>query len=342
MGREPPTIALHGRVALVQPRVGIGDMVWHLPHLRALARLATGPVTLVTRPRSHADQLVGAEDGIADIFWVERDQWLPDGRHQGVTGMARLVAQLRARRFDTAVLLTRSRAFALAAFGAGIPARYGYGIGNQRWLLNRRPYLPEPLWKGHPHAQAGAWLEAAGVALPDAEPRMLVPAGAGRAARDRLGLGDLPLIALGIASSDAWKKWPPAHFAALIRGLPQQGWPALVLVGGPAEAADAAAVLSHLGAEQAARVLPVLDWPLRDVAALLSEAQIYVGNDTAALNIAAAVGTPAIGLFGATPALQHSPKIRPIVPPGGGYDRDGMATITPEAVLGTVLAELGP
>ncbi len=74
-------------LALVQPRVGIGDMVWHLPHIRALADQCGGRVTLVARPRSQADQLLGPEDGINDIFWVQRDQWTPGGRHQGLQGM---------------------------------------------------------------------------------------------------------------------------------------------------------------------------------------------------------------------------------------------------------------
>ena len=45
-------------VAVVQPLPGIGDMVWHLPHLRAIAAHAGAPVTLIAKPRSLADQLL--------------------------------------------------------------------------------------------------------------------------------------------------------------------------------------------------------------------------------------------------------------------------------------------
>ncbi len=322
------------RLALVQPRVGIGDMVWHLPHIRALARHAGGRVTLIARPRSLADQLVGPEDGVADILWVERDQWTPDGRHQNLHGMARLVAELVARRFDAAVLLTRSRTLTLAAAAAGIPRRYGYGVGwRQRLLLNRQPYLPEAALARHPFEQAGAWLAAAGIVLADAEPRLNVGDAARTAARARLDLGSRRFAALGIASSDQWKKWDTARFAELAARLLVAGWPDLVLLGGPAERPDAAAILDRLAPADRARVAPVLGWDLREVAALLREAAFYVGNDTAVLNVAAAVGTRAYGRFGGTPALGHSPCIVPVVPPGGP-DRDGgMARISVDAVL---------
>ncbi len=327
-------------LALVQPRVGIGDMVWHLPHIRALAHAFGGRVTLVARPRSQAGQLVGPEDGISDILLVERDQWIPDGRHQGLRGLVRLVADLRERRFDAAVLLTRSRVLTLAMAAAGIPFRWGYGIRAQRLLLNQLPYLPEAARTLHPYDQATAWLTAAGIALADAEPRLRVSDEARAAARALLGAGRSAPVVLGIASSDAWKQWPTQAFAELAVQLLDAGWPTLVLIGGAAERAVADAILGHLGA-CAERVSPALGWPLREVAALLREAAFYVGNDTAALNIAAAVGTRAYGLFGGTPVLRHSPNIVAVVPPEGP-DRDtGMARISVASVLHVITRDRG-
>ena len=328
-------IASVDRLALVQPRVGIGDMIWHLPHIRALAQAMGRHVTLITRPRSLAGQLVGADDGIADIFWLERDQWAASGRHQGNAGFARLVADLRVRRFDAAVFLTRSRNLALAAALAGIPRRYGYGMGLQRLLL-RGPRLPRGVHSGHPFEQAGAWLAAVGVPCPEPHPRLLIQPAARAAVRAQPGLLPGRFGVLGIAGSDAWKKWPVPSFARLATSLLAQGWPALVLVGGPAEQPDAEAIRACLDPASAARVIPVLGRDLREVAALLHDAAFYVGNDTAALNIAAAVGTRAYGLFGATPVLRHSPNIIPIVPSGSSSHGDGMARISVDAVLNAI------
>src|SRR5277367_5575869 len=65
------------RLAVVQPLPGIGDMIWHLPHLRALAAAVGGAVTLVTKPRSGASELLAAEPAVRDIMWLDRN---PPGR----------------------------------------------------------------------------------------------------------------------------------------------------------------------------------------------------------------------------------------------------------------------
>src|SRR5438552_15723696 len=58
-GRGPPRrqrrMSVARRVAVMQPLPGIGDMIWHLPHIRAIARHVGAPVTLIAKPRSLAD-----------------------------------------------------------------------------------------------------------------------------------------------------------------------------------------------------------------------------------------------------------------------------------------------
>lgn len=333
-----------GHLALVQPRVGIGDMIWHLPHIRALAGHVGGRVTLVTRPRSMAEQFVGPGDGVHGILYVERGQWSPGGRHEGNGGMLRLIRDLRALGCDGAVLMTRSRTLTLAVLAMGARYRHGYGIGMQRRVL-RGPFLPRSAWKDHPYDQASAWMAAAGIALDRPDPVLHVSEADRIAARRRLwadgpapaGGTALPggFVALGIASSDDWKNWGAARFAALAAALLEAGWPEVALVGGPAEQGMADAILATLGA-QAGRVRLALGWHLREVAALLAEAAFYVGNDTAALNIAAAAGTRSYGLFGATTPLRHSPLITPVLPPGGLDRAHGMAGITLNRVMHAV------
>jgi heptosyltransferase-2 len=53
------------RIAVLQPLPGIGDMIWHLPHIRAIAQHVGMPVTLIAKPRSAADQLFAGEPAMA-------------------------------------------------------------------------------------------------------------------------------------------------------------------------------------------------------------------------------------------------------------------------------------
>ena len=331
-----PVIPPMRHMALVQPRVGIGDMIWHLPHLRALAGLAER-VTLVTRRRSQAGEFVGAADGVDRILFVERGQWDAGGRHEGVAGLVRLVGDLRGLRCDGAVLLTRSRVLTVAVAAAGIRRRYGYGIGWQRRLL-RGPGLPEGDWRGHPYAQATGWLKLAGVALAEPEPRLEVSPAERDAAVAEVGVRGAPV--LGIAASDDWKNWGAERFAGLAGALLAAGWPSVLLVGGTAEAGLADEIAGQLG-PLAPRVRRVLGLNLRVLAALLAEQAFYVGNDTAALNIAGAVRLRSYGLFGATPVLRHSADIVPVVPKGGHSAADGMARLPVGVVLEAIAADRG-
>jgi lipopolysaccharide heptosyltransferase II len=315
-----------GKVAVVQPLPGIGDMIWHLPHIRAIAAAVGAPVTLVTKPGSAADQIFAAEPSVDRVIWLQR------GTKGALLGGGP-ASVLREQKFDAVVLLHHSRTLARAAARAGIPRRFGYGFGLQRLWLNCAPFLPARALPLHPYQQASEWLAAAGVAQLDAEPALAVPQAAVASVRARLGAGAAP-VAVGIGSSEPAKQWGAGNFAALLDMLRAAGWGRCCLVGGAAEAALAAEIVGR--ADGAAPALAI-GWPLPEVAALLAGSTFYVGNDTGVANIAAAVGARSFVLFGATPPFDHSARIVPVVPASGVDRVHGMARIAPEDAMRAIL-----
>jgi heptosyltransferase-2 len=322
-------------VAVVQPLPGIGDMIWHLPHIRAIAAHVGGPITLLAKPRSLADQIFQAESTVRDVLWVDRNPERRQGTHDGGRGWMRLAASLRNRRFSAVYILHHSRTLAFLMLAAGIPARYGYGYGAQRWFLNRGPYLPGSTFPLHPFEQANAWLSAAGIVIGEGEPVLPVAASARAALRARLGSLDDPMVAIGVGSSEPYKQWGADRFAGLVAGLHALGWQRLVLVGGPAEAHLIDAIRAQSG-DAARHLTSAVGWPLPEVAALFEASRFYVGNDTGVMNMAAAVGIRTYSLFGATPPFHHSNRIVAITPPGGVDKATGMARITVDAVLDAI------
>jgi heptosyltransferase-2 len=337
-----PPLFDHGtrlELAVVQPLPGIGDMIWHLPHLRALAAAAGGPVTLIAKPRSAAEQLLAAEPAVRDIIWLDRNPEGRRGRHDGVRGLLRLAAELRARRFDAVVLLHHSVSLAAAARLAGVKLRAGYGYGAQRWLLNRGPVMSRRMLRQHQFQRATAWLRAAGVALAEAEPRLAISETARQVAAARLDGVARPFVAIGIGASEPSRQWGAAGFAALARGLRAMGWDRVVLLGGAAEAVLAAEIGRLAGQDG---ITVAIGWRLDEVAALLAAATFYVGNNTGVMNMAAAVGIPTYALFGTTPVFDHSQHIIPIASPAdAAAGDDGMARITPAAVLAAIAGGTG-
>jgi ADP-heptose:LPS heptosyltransferase len=74
-----------------------------------------------------------------------------------------------------------------------------------------------------------------------------------------------------------------------------------------------------------------------EAAALLQQADLFVGPDSGPMNLAIAVNTPAIGLFGATPVLLHARYVHVIAPDDGrGQAPDGMRRISPAHVLAQI------
>ena len=338
-GVEDQALSQH-RLLVVQLLPGIGDMIWHLPHIRALARHFGGPVTLAAKPRCRADEILAHEETVHEVISVDRNPEGARGIHDGLLGLWRLIRTLRSRRFDAAVLLHKSASLAFAIWAAGIPSRQGYGVGLQRWFLNRGPYLAKSAyWRNRPMERATLFLQSANVAMAEAQPHLKIAPAARVAVQRRLDRLNRPLVVMGIGSSEPTRQWGAPRFAALARALLDAGWPTLVLVGGKGEETMRRQICSLLG-DDAAHAVPALGWHMAEIAALLNGAAFYVGNDTGVMNMAVAVGTRAYALFGATPPLNYSAQIVPILSPPGG-PLDGVARLSLDAVLAVIERDRG-
>ncbi|HVZ06356.1 glycosyltransferase family 9 protein [Rhodopila sp.] len=323
----------------MQPLPGIGDMVWHVPHLRAIAAFSGAPVTVLTKPRSLADQLLRHEPSVERVLWVDRNPRGGRGAHDGPLGLLRLIRDLRAGRFASAVVLHHSESLAAAAWLAGIPDRRGYGRGVQRWFLTTGPWIKPEDAQQRPHGRATGFLRNAGLQLGDAEPILHVPAAVRSAARARLGIGEAPFVAIGIGSSEELRRWPADRFGTVSAALLADGWPAIAILGGPDDAPAATTIRN--AAFDPSRVIPVLGWPMDEVAGLLAEAAFYTGNDTGVMNMAAAVGVRSYAIFGRTPPVEHASQIVPITTPDIGV-YDGVMRVTPDQVLTAIAADRAP
>jgi lipopolysaccharide heptosyltransferase I len=103
----------------------------------------------------------------------------------------------------------------------------------------------------------------------------------------------------------AWpnKRWPPARLAAVAAGLRERhGLPSVVLWG-PGERPLGEAVVA--GAGGAAILSP--ETAIADLVALARGAAVMVSGDTGPTHVAAAVGTPLVGLYGPTRPERNGP-----------------------------------
>ena len=111
---------------------------------------------------------------------------------------------------------------------------------------------------------------------------------------------DRPVIGLGVTANWAPKVWAPERFANLVErlraGMLPGAVPAIFAGPGAAERETAAPVLALL--PDAIDLRGALSIP--EVAAVIERCALYVGNDSGLMHLAAATGTPTVGLCGTT------------------------------------------
>jgi len=313
--------------AVIQVKRGIGDVIWHLPFIRAIA--ATTPerqVAFLAPPSTCAKETLQAEPGVAEVRYFEHS----GSDIERALHLARLVARLRKSRFARVWILDRTIRPALAARLAGIPERIGLGLGPQRWLITN-PGIDQRHFHDMPAGWLGALMKAMNVPFASTEPDLKLPEPLLASIAERYRACPRPWIVLGLGGSHPDKDWPPGHWIAFMDMLRRRVSGTVFLVGGPDYAANAA---DYIARSAGAEAVNACDLSVAQSAALLRLADLFVGPDSGPMNLAAAGGTPAFGLFGVTPVLDYSRFIHAIEPDNGfGRGRHGMARISPAAVM---------
>jgi lipopolysaccharide heptosyltransferase I len=105
----------------------------------------------------------------------------------------------------------------------------------------------------------------------------------------------------------AWpnKRWPPDRLAAIARGLWDRHRLRSVVLWGPGEQALASEVVARAG--DAAVMTP--ETTIADLIALARGAAVMVSGDTGPTHIAAALGTPIVGIYGPTRPERNGPWV---------------------------------
>ena len=282
------------RPILIVPYMWIGDFVRGHTVVRVLkARWPNRPVDLLVTPLCAplVDYMPGVRTGIvAD---------LPRGR-LAVALQRDLAEQLRSRDYATALVLPRTWKSAIAPALAGIPERVGF-FGEARFgLINRMRWGEKALPRFIDKNAALALPDGAALPPEWPVPQLVVPSEEASRWRQANGLGTGPAVALAPGSVGASKRW--THYGEAARLLAERGLDVWV-VGGPGEKALAETIVAAGGA----RVRDLTGTDLRNGITAMAAASVAISNDSGLMHIAAAIGTPTMGIFGPTSPYHWAP-----------------------------------
>ncbi len=208
----------------------------------------------------------------------------------------RVMWALRRGRFDVAIDLFSNPRSALLCYASGARIRIGKDAKGRGSLYTHRIQDDgRPKTAVEFHYQ---YLAPLGIEPRAWRTRIVLTEGEIREARNYLKWQDYhldkPIIAFHPGATWPAKRWPASRFADLADLVTAKLGAQVALTQGPRDAAVVEEVCDRAVAPVTA--LPVM--PLRQIAAILSQAAAYVANDNGTMHIATAVGTKTIGIFG--------------------------------------------
>ena len=265
----------------------VGDAVMVLPAIRSL-------------PAREQFRVGVAHPRVLDLYaatGVFNELWPAAGK------AAPLALRPRMRRLspDRCLVFTEAPSGGWLAFFSGAPLRLGRAGGFHRGLYTHplpRAQRREAAWREHLYVA-----EAAGGAVPRTPDFRIPLTEAMRAtARRRVPSGDAPRIALapGAAYGPA-KRWPLERFVELCRRLRNEGYQ--VIVTGSNSEAPLGQTLAGVGAIDLTGQTTLVE-----TIAVLERANVLVTNDSGALHLARAAGTPVVALFGSSSPTWTGPE----------------------------------
>ena len=294
--REHGNATADRRPILIVPYMWIGDFVRCHSVVKLLKSQAPDrPVDVLSTSNNAPllDYMPGVRQG---IVWD-----LPRSRLALRQNRA-LGEKLRQQGYAQALVMPRTWKSTLAPFFAGIPVRTGFFGEGRVGVLNDVRFGERDLPRMIDQCAALALPKGAELPAKWPLPELIVPAAERSAWRARTGVpGATRLIALAPGAVGPSKRWPAASFADIAAQFARAG-ATVVVVGSPNETALAQEICAG---NPAIRDLTGPD--LRNAILALACAELAISNDFGLLHVAAALGTPTIGIFGPTSPWHWAP-----------------------------------
>ncbi|HEY0068983.1 MAG TPA: glycosyltransferase family 9 protein [Chloroflexia bacterium] len=289
---------------LLQMLLPIGDTLFTTPSISALRkRYPDAEITAVVYPTNRGI-LNNNPDIDRFLFWPTRRHW------PGLPRVLTLFWDLRRTHFDLAVEFSNYNWW--VSWLSGIPRRTEMNLPHFWWAL---PWAGRE-WRTH-HAveHYTGPVRRLGIPVDDLALRIFPTEQDETKAQawldgHKVEPGEL-LVGIHPGGEGLWgrKKWSVARFAEVADGLSDSVGARILIMGGKDDAPAAAEIASLTSA---AIINATGQTTLGETAALARRCALFIGSDSSPLHIAAASGTPVVGIYGPTDPRSYHPWI-----PGG-------------------------
>ena len=287
------------KVLVIQPKIGMGDMVIYLPYIHAISKKYQTPVSILVKENSRASQLLADDKHIDEIIILNRTK-NSKGSHDGLFGFLKLSKELRHRQFDEVFIYNGSLRYLLISKLAGIKNISQYPLFRK---------------KDNIVTSAKIFTESELNIIVSTQPELQINSEKSKKIQNDLSK-NTKHICLGISASGPTKRWHIKNFIKLCARINEKTPSKFYLAAGHN---DQDLIKEILNSQIGKNCISFKDLKINQALPIIKNCNLYIGNDTGWLHISSALGIKCLALFMDSPVQaygKYSNNINVIVPEG--------------------------
>jgi len=287
------------KVLVIQPRIGMGDMIIYLPYIHAISKRYKTSISLLVKNNARANELLADDNHIDEILTLDRTI-TKSGSHDGIKGFFKLVEELKLKKYDRVFIFSSSLRYFLIAKIAGIKNIFQYPLFRKKdnIVLSAKVFTEEILNK-----------------VVSTQPVIYLDKNKIEQANKSF-IKQYKHICLGFSASGPTKRWDIENYIKLCEKINSK-LPCKFYLAGDKNEKDCIKKIknSKIGSE----CFSFSELSVKEAMPIIKNCDLYLGNDTGWLHISSALGLKSLALFMDSPVLaygKYSENIYTIIPEG--------------------------
>ena len=287
------------KVLVIQPKIGMGDMVIYLPYIHAISKKYQKPISILVKENSRANQLLLDDKHIDEIIILDRTKD-NSGSHDGLSGFFKLSKEIKSKNFDKVFIFNSSLRYLLISKIAKIKNISQYPLFRK---------------KDNIVTSAKIFTENELNTIVSTEPRLNINQDRIDNAKQNFS-NEYKHVCLGISASGPTKRWDINNFIKLCSKINNKIPTKFYLAAGNN---DKDLINQLIKSEIGSNCVSFENLKISEAMPIIKNCNLYIGNDTGWLHIASALGLKCLALFMDSPVQaygKYSKNINVIVPEG--------------------------
>ena len=287
------------KVLVIQPKIGMGDMVIYLPYIHAIAKKFQTSVSILVKENSRAKDLLIDDDQIKEIITLDRTS-VNNGSHDGISGFFKLIKELKKRKFDQVFIFSSSLRYFLISKVAGIKKISQYPLFRK---------------KDNIVTSAKIFTENELGSIVSTQPKLCLDNRRFENLKNKF-TSDFKHICVGISASGHTKRWSIENYINLCEKIDNKIPSKFYIAAGKN---DKELVAKILNSEIREKCISFENLKISEAMPIIKNCDLYIGNDTGWLHISSALKIKCLALFMDSPVQaygKYSKNIEIIVPEG--------------------------